>query len=91
MTDRQAISDLSFSHDGEYLAIAGAGSYIDIVRANFFFFFCSFAVIQGVLLVTVRDRDGCADASRTRASQLAKGNVASVKLRHCVLRANETT
>ena len=36
VTDRQAISDLSFSHDGEYLAIAGAGSYIDIVRANFF-------------------------------------------------------
>src|SRR5712672_1794427 len=28
---RQAISDLSFSHDGEYLAIAGAGNYIDIV------------------------------------------------------------
>ncbi|KAH9988415.1 WD40-repeat-containing domain protein [Russula vinacea] len=26
----QAISDLSFSHDGEYLAIAGAGNYIDI-------------------------------------------------------------
>ena len=34
---RQAISDLSFSHDGEYLAIAGAGNYIDIVRAGFFF------------------------------------------------------
>ena len=33
---RQAISDLSFSHDGEYLAIAGAGNYIDIVRAGFF-------------------------------------------------------
>ena len=30
---RQAISDLSFSHDGEYLAIAGAGNYIDIVRS----------------------------------------------------------
>lgn len=29
---RQAISDLSFSHDGEYLAIAGAGTHIDIVR-----------------------------------------------------------
>lgn len=39
---RQAISDLSFSHDGEYLAIAGAGTYIDIVRANIFclFFDC---------------------------------------------------
>jgi THO complex subunit 3 len=34
---RQAISDLSFSHDGEYLAIAGAGNYIDIVRASIFF------------------------------------------------------
>lgn len=90
MTDRQAISDLSFSHDGEYLAIAGAGSYIDIVRADPFFF-CSLAVIQGVLLATVRDRDGRADASRACASQLAKGNVASVKLRHCVLWANETT
>lgn len=89
MTVRQAISDLSFSHDGEYLAIAGAGSYIDIVRAECFFF-CSMTIIQGVLLVTVRDRDGCADASRTCASQLAKGNVASVKLRHCVLWANET-
>ena len=33
--DRQAISDLSFSHDGEYLAIAGAGNYIDIVRPTF--------------------------------------------------------
>jgi THO complex subunit 3 len=32
---RQAISDLSFSHDGEYLAIAGAGNYIDIVRPVF--------------------------------------------------------
>jgi len=90
VTDRQAISDLSFSHDGEYLAIAGAGSYIDIVRADLFFF-CSLAVIQGVLLATVRDRDGRADASRACASQLAKGNVASVKLRHCVLWANETT
>ena len=35
---RQAISDLSFSHDGEYLAIAGAGNYIDIVRASIFLF-----------------------------------------------------
>ena len=34
---RQAISDLSFSHDGEYLAIAGAGNYIDIVRAILYF------------------------------------------------------
>lgn len=31
----QAISDLSFSHNGEYLAIAGAGNYIDIVRHLF--------------------------------------------------------
>ena len=37
LNTRQAISDLSFSHDGEYLAIAGAGNYIDIVRAGFFF------------------------------------------------------
>jgi hypothetical protein len=28
---RNAINALSFSHDGEYLAIANAGSYIDIV------------------------------------------------------------
>jgi hypothetical protein len=38
---RQAISDLSFSHDGEYIAIAGAGNYIDIVRPLFFFSFVS--------------------------------------------------
>ncbi len=40
--DRQAISDLSFSHDGEYLAIASAGSYIDIVRAIFLNLLCLF-------------------------------------------------
>lgn len=45
---RQAISDLSFSHDGEYLAIAGAGSYIDIVRPHLSYFL-SLAVIQVVL------------------------------------------
>ena len=28
---RNAINALSFSHDGEYLAIANAGTYIDIV------------------------------------------------------------
>lgn len=28
---RHSINSLSFSHDGEYLAIANAGSYIDIV------------------------------------------------------------
>ena len=35
---RQAISDLSFSHDGEYLAIAGADNCVDIVRAIFYLF-----------------------------------------------------
>jgi THO complex subunit 3 len=49
--DRQAISDLSFSYDGEYLAIAGAGSYIDIVRTSLYSFF-SEAVIQGVQCAT---------------------------------------
>lgn len=29
---RYSINALSFSHDGEYLAIANAGTYIDIVR-----------------------------------------------------------
>ena len=29
---RHSINALSFSHDGEYLAIANAGMYIDIVR-----------------------------------------------------------
>lgn len=30
--NRHAINALSFSHDGEYIAIANAGLYIDIVR-----------------------------------------------------------
>lgn len=30
-TTRHSINALSFSHDGEYLAIANAGTYIDIV------------------------------------------------------------
>jgi hypothetical protein len=32
----QAISDLSFTHNGEYPVIAGAGNYVDIVCASIF-------------------------------------------------------
>ncbi len=51
---RQAISDLSFSHDGEYLAIASAGNYIDIVR------YCS-------SLFPLSRIDGCRSVRRRRA------------------------
>lgn len=33
---RHSINSLSFSHDGEYLAIANAGSYVDIVSVNYY-------------------------------------------------------
>lgn len=37
-SNSNAINSLSFSHDGEYLAIANTGSYIDIVRIFHFIF-----------------------------------------------------
>jgi len=64
LAGRQAISDLSFSHDGEYLAIAGAGSYIDIVRSHLSYF-CPWRSFKPFCLKTVHDGDGYANASCT--------------------------
>ena len=38
---RNAVNGLSFSHDGEYLAIASAGTYIDIVCISLLEDICS--------------------------------------------------
>ncbi|KAG8219017.1 hypothetical protein J3R82DRAFT_4773 [Butyriboletus roseoflavus] len=84
---RNAINALSFSFDGEYLAIASTGSYIDIVRdSSLLYLGCRFNLATFDL---VRDRDEYPAASRAGSSAVTDSYLASVEIRFCVLWADE--
>jgi hypothetical protein len=81
---RNAINALSFSHDGEYLAIANAGTYIDIVR----FFQPDFTALLTYNL-SVRNRNRCSPAPSSRNSPVTDSGMASLQIRHRVLRTDQ--
>lgn len=82
---RNAINALSFSYDGEYLAIANTGPYIDIVRTQFLAIY---------LLLTwsgpiVCNRDECPIASCSCIGTVTYSDVASLEICICLLWANK--
>jgi hypothetical protein len=83
---RNAINALSFSYDGEYLAIASGGAYIDIVS------YTSFSrLVDGVFLNSlVCYRDWCSSTSRSRTSTLSNCYMAPFKIRNCLLWPNKS-
>ena len=85
---RNGITALSFSHDGEYIAIANTGSYIDIVGL-----FLSFPLDQTrrshLTFFSVRDRDQCPVAQGPCPCIVADRHLASLKIRHSILRSDQ--
>lgn len=80
------INAVSFSHDGEFIAIANNGNYIDIVS------FCDFIQLQSQILTdgdTVCYRNGYANASRTLSRSVTDCYLASLKIYHRLLRSDE--
>src|SRR6266545_2732235 len=81
---RFSINALSFSHDGEYLAIANAGTYIDIVRLLSSFHFC---LASDLFEVCYRNEHSTPSSSCL--GSFSDCDMASIKVCYCILWTNE--